>query len=179
MSETNPELGINGYLPELIRGEYFANPFEAKIVANWWTHPELQNLGDAIVPTIDTLSPAETLEFARYVDKTYLRESDMCSVHSSSIWDKFAELSVDERGVVRAIVGRINDVKDFFLPSRFSRPESEDVRERFGDRLYESLLEAAEAWQGAQFANELVDKLRLEEIRRQALNESIPNKTDQ
>lgn len=174
MGETDPQLGINGYLPALIPDRYFNNPFYARIACNWWTHPELETLRDAIAPTVEhSLSPAETLAFAKEIEDEFLYESG-CEIHSGTIWKSWGagETTVDEAGIVRAVIGKITDVKEYFEDYELDE-EAEEVVDKLYEVLCDAIIYAARQWQGEDFADELDRLIGLEEDRRIKFQQSL------
>jgi hypothetical protein len=156
----NPE--EDGYLPELIREEFFDHPFYAAVAEAYWIDKKLTGLHEALIPACDKLDNQELIQLAKLIREEFPDMEELCGYHTASMWLEPDELSVNQDGKVFGRVGNVSAVNEYVRTMAEHGFEELETREHLTNKI----IEAAERYRGDEFAFFIDQMLDKDQMRR-------------
>lgn len=151
-----------------IEAKHFEDPLYARIVREFETNEEHEDLNQAFVAVTSRMSPAELLELANKLTSDMFpafadENGDSIPIWSTGPYDP----EVDESGLVRASIGHIRQVAEYV---RYIATEGDILSVAL--HLEEELASAATKQDGPEFAERVSAAYRREHGRRLEANVS-------
>jgi hypothetical protein len=171
----SPEGVINeSLLPPLPGADDFSNPFFATVAHRMWESETLTDTAVAVEEVVEKLDPPQTFELAKYID-TFTDGRDANDEPAPSIWKtEFRDISINEYGLITAIVGDSRTIKRRILEGGedfdvyYGDDVSVDVLSKLITSFEEDLFAAAAKTGGRERAVRFMIKFDKELQRRRA-----------